>query len=810
MYKDKPHFPPGRRKKSMDPRMAGLVLIVLSVLFLKFFVLRDVSSTPKVGSSGTSNTWVSAAEQQTWSARRDAVRDAFVTSWEGYEKYAWGMDEYNPVSKKGKNLARDAGGIGWMVVDALDTAVLMNLTTQVKHAREWMKTSLTFATNVDVNTFETTIRVLGGLLSSHYLSTTFPHLAPQADDDLHQPGEDLYLELATDLAERLLGAYETDSGIPAPSVNLNTSAPRTFQVDGGASSTAEAATLQLELKYLSQLTGEPLYWQRAERIMQVIEANHRQDGLVPIHIYPTTGQFRGQNIRLGSRGDSYYEYLIKQYLQTGSEETVYLSMWNEALEGIKKHLLVYSKYADLTVIGERPTGLSKPLSAKMDHLVCFLPGTIALSVTGGHTLSQTRAALGSGWSKEQEENMRLAEELAKTCWATYKATKTGLAPEIAYFTIDDAPRMWADHPELRSSPVDLTLLQTEDAAWRADVQIHEQDLHNLQRPETVESLLYLFQITGNPIYREWGWEMFESFMQHSKVEDKDGTVYAYTSLSNVNQVPTGKRKRDNMEGFWMAETLKYFWLLFGGNEAETSTASGPNDGLLGLSKTVLNTEAHILPRFDMGRVWKTGWARTNPALNGGSGSGDKPVVTTQQPTAILEEQRDAQDSVSKSWSDRQEPNEAKLEHPVTPPGDQSPSHAQAKAQANPNPSPPPSPYTHPNNDADRPPSPYTPLHPDADDDAPNPPASRLVKPAAHAAQHPDPIPDPDPPAAAAANAKLIGVDYSGARTTADARGRRYGETEVDDRMKAKEERFRSHFGRRAPEAGADGEEEERN
>ena len=361
MYKDKPHFPPGRRKKTMDARMLGVLFILLSVFFLKFVVLRDANPSTIGGSTGMSNTWFSVADQKTWIGRREAVRDAFVTSWEGYEKYAWGMDEYNPVSKKGKNLAKNAGGIGWMVVDALDTAILMDLTTQVKHAREWMKTSLTFATDVNINTFETTIRVLGGLLSAHYLSTTFPHLAPQADDDLHQPGEDLYLELATDLAERLIGAYETESGVPAASVNLNTSAPITFHVDGGASSTAEVATLQLELKYLSQLTGEPLYWQRAERIMQVIEANQRQDGLVPIHIYPQTGQFRAQNIRLGSRGDSYYEYLIKQYLQTGSEETVYLSMWNEALKGIKKHLLVYSKYADLTGLGERPNGLEIPL-----------------------------------------------------------------------------------------------------------------------------------------------------------------------------------------------------------------------------------------------------------------------------------------------------------------------------------------------------------------------------------------------------------------------------------------------------------------
>lgn len=46
-----------------------------------------------------------------------------------------------------------------------------------------------------------------------------------------------------------------------------------------------------------------------------------------------------------------------------------------------------------------------------------------------------------------------------------------------------------------------------------------------------------------------------------------------------------------------AETLKYLYLLF-----------SPND-LLPLDKIVLNTEAHPLPRFDMGPLFSTGWSR---------------------------------------------------------------------------------------------------------------------------------------------------------------------------------------------------------
>ncbi|KAI5283132.1 mannosyl-oligosaccharide alpha-1,2-mannosidase, partial [Ascosphaera atra] len=280
--------------------------------------------------------------------------------------------------------------------------------------------------------------MLGGLLSAHYLSTTYPDLAPLADDDEGAPGEDLYIERATDLANRLMPAFDSPSGIPYASVNLNTSKGIPSTDDGGASSTAEATSLQLEFKYLAKLTGEPYYWTTVEKVMQVVESNGAQAGLLPIFISAETGRFRGENIRLGSRGDSYYEYLIKQYLQTNKEEPVYLDMWQEALHGIRKHLVTYTKRASLTVVGERPEGLDRELSPKMDHLVCFLPGTIALGATGGLPISQARKQ--PTWSQRHEEEILLARELMKTCWATYLYTPTGLAGEITYFDIDEPPR----------------------------------------------------------------------------------------------------------------------------------------------------------------------------------------------------------------------------------------------------------------------------------------------------------------------------------------------------------------------------------
>ena len=52
-------------------------------------------------------------------------------------------------------------GMGWIIVDALDTLMLMNLTAELTHARQWVHNNLTYDQDHDVNTFETTIRMLG-------------------------------------------------------------------------------------------------------------------------------------------------------------------------------------------------------------------------------------------------------------------------------------------------------------------------------------------------------------------------------------------------------------------------------------------------------------------------------------------------------------------------------------------------------------------------------------------------------------------------------------------------------------------------
>lgn len=67
------------------------------------------------------------------------------------------------------------------------------------------------------------------------------------------------------MGDRLLSAFETPSGLPLPMVNLATKEGIPDPDNPGLVSTAEVSTLQLELRYLSELTGDEVYWRTGEK-----------------------------------------------------------------------------------------------------------------------------------------------------------------------------------------------------------------------------------------------------------------------------------------------------------------------------------------------------------------------------------------------------------------------------------------------------------------------------------------------------------------------------------------------------------------
>ncbi|KAL0575769.1 mannosyl-oligosaccharide alpha-1,2-mannosidase [Marasmius crinis-equi] len=476
--------------------------------------------------------------------KRDAVVAAFKHAWRAYERDAMGDDEYHPISRKGTNLTK-AGGIGYTVIDSIDTMLLMGLEDDYKRARYWVENKLSFEQDADFSTFE----------------------APY-----HLSGKDkLYLDKAVDLADRILPAFNTPVGLPYPSVNL---AKRVGVPDSDLPqlvSTAEVSTLQLEFRYLSELTENEEYWDKAENVMHVIKAGRMPHGLASIYLHVQSGKFVPSAIRLGSRGDSYYEYLLKQYLQTNQTEAGYKDMYDEAMTAVHDNLIQKSPYARLTYTAElipeqTPTGeLQWRLTPKQDHLVCFFGGSLMLGATiTGASVSKVAVPPGP---KELTANGKRdwddGVELVKTCMATHD-TATGLSPEIVYFRV---PNDNMDEIGYGLTPSDWYI----KGARRGEFPPY--DARYILRPETVESLFLAFRLTGDQKYRKWGWDIFQSIEKHCRV--KTG---GYASIINVDESPS--RMEDKMETFLMSETLKYLYLLFADAD------------VLPLDKYVLNTEVY--------------------------------------------------------------------------------------------------------------------------------------------------------------------------------------------------------------------------
>lgn len=445
--------------------------------------------------------------------QQKAVIQAFKDAWSAYRQYAWGHDEFHPITKT----SSEWFGVGLTILDSIDTTIIMGLKEEYDQAREFVEKKLTFERDQDVNLFEITIRVLGGLLSAYDLT-----------------GDKLFKEKAVELGDRLLPCFKTPSNVPYSDVNLKTGRAHPPKW-GPDSSTSEVTTIQMEFRELSRVTGDDKYEKAAHAVSMHLHTQPKKDGLVPIFINAQTGNLRSSaTISVGARGDSYYEYLLKQWLQTGKDNMMFQHDYLEAVEGMKKHLLRKSEPSKLTYLGELIGG--RTFSPKMDHLVCFMGGTLALGAYNGL----------------DEEHLELGKELTRTCYEMYNRMPTKLSPEIVFFN------------------------QAEGVA--EDLIVKPADAHNLLRPETVESIFYLYRITGNKVYREWGWKIFQAFQKHTKIEG-----LGYSSIQNVKNA--GRPGfRDKLESFFLAETLKYLYLLFSDDKE-----------LLPLDKWIFNTEAHPLP-----------------------------------------------------------------------------------------------------------------------------------------------------------------------------------------------------------------------
>ena len=471
--------------------------------------------------------------------RAQRVRDAAKWTWKGYSECAWGWDELCPLSCTGQHWHN----LTLTPIDALDTLLLMDLHEEFEDAMQVVEQRLDFATAEESNLFETTIRILGGLLSAQHLVSRLA---------MNETTSHALLNRAVDLGARLATAFDSPTSIPYSDVNIATgSVSRSVEF----SSTSEVGTLSLEFSLLSRLTGVRAFEDKAMAVHQALtSAVLKYSGLLPQYVNPADASMSVDYFMLGARTDSYYEYLLKQWIMTGQTDGVMLGRFVQAMQEVRRRLVRRTRDVgangelgaeeEVEVVvggedgvtedimynngkephheeneGETPPKIlyndtagddddagessfedeqqqqqqqpkssllyiaeasSKQTIPKMDHLVCFLPGVLALA-----DLYNVSTKL----SEDDMSDLELAQELAETCYQLYKRTPAGLAPEIVFFQTEEDD----SYPGAHASDV-----------GGGEFAVKEADAHNLLRPETVESLFLLWKVTGNPKYREQG------------------------------------------------------------------------------------------------------------------------------------------------------------------------------------------------------------------------------------------------------------------------------------------------------------------
>ncbi|KAG6378813.1 glycoside hydrolase family 47 protein [Boletus reticuloceps] len=315
-----------------------------------------------------------------------------------------------------------SGNFSLTLVDVLDTLVVLDdppgFQDAVKNVIDWVS----FDVNTKPQVFETTIRVLGGLLSGHIFA--------------NEPGQPFYLpwyrgqllNMAYDLGKRLLPAFATPTGLPYARINLRHGVPRGESLD---TCTAGAGSLILEFATLSRLTGDERFEKVAYKAYFALW-NRRSDlDLVSNTINIWTGLWTPPEVTgIGAGIDSFYEYALKWYILSGEVE--FLDVWQEGYAAVMRYVRSLDGHSYRIVnphTGDR-------LYTTIDSLSAFWPG---LQVLGGDVANAIKSHLiywniwrrHSGLPEVWDAHVMqatsfqypLRPEFIESTWYLYRATR---------------------------------------------------------------------------------------------------------------------------------------------------------------------------------------------------------------------------------------------------------------------------------------------------------------------------------------------------------------------------------------------------
>lgn len=476
----------------------------------------------------------------------EEVKLAINHSWYGYKTGGWGFDSVRPVTGEGVN---DFSGFAMTMIDSIDTLYIAGFHDEITEIKDWLVKNFRIEKQTDVNIFEVNIRVLGGLLSAFHLTK---------DEDFR-----IFAEY---VASKLVQSFVEPSGVPYGLASYG-KIPKlsNSRWTNGCSSVAEAGTLGLEFFYITQLTGQNVFYQTILKLNKWFhklvftnvdvdfektgQSDMLRDGLLPTYLDPVSGYFSPckshQKYSMGGSVDSVYEYFLKLYIMSGKNKVNKKAkeLYLKAIEGSMKHLLRVTRgEKKYLYLGERLVDANGGVFLhNMDHLACYVPGMLALGVYHNVTVDEEQSVV----------HLDLAKHLMRTCYESYKTTKTGLAPEVMAFSRKYNNVVVELSPKINGK-------------------------HSFHRPETVESLHLLYEVTGDPIYKLWALEIFKAIQKNGKVK------FGYSGVKDVD-AESGKAHNNKMESFFISETLKYLLLMFS------------DEDIFPLDEYVFNTEAHPFP-----------------------------------------------------------------------------------------------------------------------------------------------------------------------------------------------------------------------
>ncbi|QID88185.1 alpha mannosidase-like protein [Saccharomyces pastorianus] len=454
-------------------------------------------------------------------AYKQEVKELFYFGFDSYLEHGYPFDEVRPIScvPKKRNfedlndhVTNDIlGNFTITLIDSLTTIAVLQDMPRFREAVRLVERTFPngeFDVDSTVQVFETSIRVLGSLLSSHLYATDRTkavYLGHEYDGSL--------LRLAQNMADRLLPAYLTYTGLPVPRINVKWK----FNFPGFTDSlvtennVAAMSCPMFEFTILSYLTGDSKYEKVTRYAFDKIWSLRTDLDLLPMSFHPEKLTPYTSMTGIGASIDSFFEYALKGAVLFDDAEL--MNVWNVAYESLKTNCRNDWLFANVLA----DTG--QIFVPWIDSLSAFFPG---LQVLAGD----------------------LDDAIAKhllflKIWNTF-----GGIPERWNFSPTEI-----SPPLSPTEPLSVTLKAILPLEWYP------------LRPEFFESTYFLYRATKDPFYLNVGVHLLRDLKQRFKSK---------CGFAGFQNVITGELQ-DRMETFVLSETLKYLYLLFDeGNELHKS------------------------------------------------------------------------------------------------------------------------------------------------------------------------------------------------------------------------------------------------